>query len=103
MRLQLRDETVENRQRKGSGFACARLRDAEDIALGECWRNRLRLNRRRHFVAVSDERIEQRLREFQLNEGGVNGERRGWRRMNMMLNRVCGGLRRMRRATRRLR
>ena len=75
---QAREQVVEDRQRERGGLAGAGLRDAEDIALGERGRDRLRLDRRGALVAVGDERVEDRLRELELCEGrqGAGGCRK---------------------------
>src|SRR6266851_3085755 len=62
----IRCKQLQDRQRKGGGLAGAGLGDAQQVAAGEEIGDRLRLDRRRHRVALLFERTPNRLDESQV-------------------------------------
>ena len=61
----IRHHPLDQRQREGSGLAGACLRAAKEVAAGEHVRHRLRLDRRRHGVALGLQRLEHRFCQSQ--------------------------------------
>ncbi len=59
-------ETVQRRQREGSGLAGAGLGDTAKIAAIEQCRDRLSLDRRRHVIALGGQCLEDRLGKAKL-------------------------------------